>query len=624
MRKQTKLVAVLSATALLAIGASMTSFAAQGWQEEGGTWVYYNKDGSLATSQWKKSGNNWYWLDSDGTMLTDSLVEEDDDYYYVDANGVMVTNQWVQLDNVDDADEDAPSNWWYYFQGNGKAYTANDSGTTSLKTINGKKYAFTDEGKMLFGWVDVNSTRQTDDSAWKSCDYYMGDEDDGAAAIGWAQIHVIDDDIYWDKKDEENEDQDYWFYFQSNGKKVKYDPSVTAAKASDPEHPMKTKTINGKKYGFDENGRMSFEWTQISSYNNTASVSTASAVANYSYFSDRDNGARVSKGWFKTVPDEDISYNDSQDDEERWYYAYSVGKICHSEFKTINGKRYVFDNSGRMLDGLQAIYTDSYGQIWNRKLDDEDLVKDGTELKNGGSTTLRLIDAAGLEQNGTVPGYGWSGKSGDETVTVADAISYVALSNTTTGKIDGDNFGGKKKPTFGVFYCGDGNDGAIRTSTQTINIEGESYTFYFKKDGDRKGEGVNGKKDNYLYQNGKRVKADKDNKYEAYIFMPSEDSQGYKDIVDNVADYLEYEAAGETLIGGNIYRVQSNETAIKGVMDALKKKKSGDDDTIYLVNTSGSITKGTKSSAKDGNDMYFIVEKGSVVDYRESTKRAVE
>lgn len=615
MRKQTKLVAVLSATALLAIGASMTSFAAQGWQEEGGTWVYYNKDGSMATSQWKKSGNNWYWLDSDGTMLTDSIVEDDDDYYFVDANGVMVTNQWVQVDNVDDNDEDAPSNWWYYFQGNGKAYTANDSGTTSLKTINGKKYAFTDEGKMLFGWVDENSTRQTDDSAWKSCDYYMGDEDDGAAAIGWAQIHVIDDDLYWDKKDEENEDQDYWFYFQSNGKKVKFDVTTSS---SNLEHPIKTKTINGKKYGFDENGRMTFEWTQISSYNNTASVSTASAVGNYNYFNDRDNGARVSKGWFKTVPDAAVSYKDNDDDEERWYYAYSVGKICHSEFKSINGKRYVFDNSGRMLDGLQAIYTDSYGQVWNRKLDDEDLVKDGTELKYGGSTTLRLIDAAGLEQNGTVPGYGWDGgMKGDETVTIADAIEYVA--NSTSANIDGDKFGGTKKPTFGVFYCGDGEDGAIRTSTQNVTIEGESYTFYFKKDGDRKGLGINGKKDNYLYQNGKRVKADKDNKYEAYLFAPK-DTNALNALKNQAADILDYEADGTTLIGGNIYKVQSNADAITKAKDVLKVAGSSDDKNIYLVNTSGSITKGTKSSAKDGNDMYFIVKGGSVDAYQESTK----
>ena len=44
MRKQTKLVAVLSTAALLAIGASMTSFAAVGWAEEDGTWVSSNRD----------------------------------------------------------------------------------------------------------------------------------------------------------------------------------------------------------------------------------------------------------------------------------------------------------------------------------------------------------------------------------------------------------------------------------------------------------------------------------------------------------------------------------------------------------------------------------------------------
>ena len=50
MRKQTKLVAVLSATALLAIGASMTSFAATAhWEQEGEDWVYLDKDGDKVT-----------------------------------------------------------------------------------------------------------------------------------------------------------------------------------------------------------------------------------------------------------------------------------------------------------------------------------------------------------------------------------------------------------------------------------------------------------------------------------------------------------------------------------------------------------------------------------------------
>ena len=80
MRKQTKLVAVLSTAALLAIGASMTSFAATGWVEEDGTWVYYNRDEERATEEWKKSGDNWFWLDDNGEMAVDQLIEDDDGY----------------------------------------------------------------------------------------------------------------------------------------------------------------------------------------------------------------------------------------------------------------------------------------------------------------------------------------------------------------------------------------------------------------------------------------------------------------------------------------------------------------------------------------------------------------
>ena len=89
MKKQTKLVAVLSTAALLAIGACMTSFAATGWAEEDGTWVYYDRNGDKVTDKWAKSGNNWYYLDSNGEMAVDQLIEDGDNYYYVDVNGVM-------------------------------------------------------------------------------------------------------------------------------------------------------------------------------------------------------------------------------------------------------------------------------------------------------------------------------------------------------------------------------------------------------------------------------------------------------------------------------------------------------------------------------------------------------
>ena len=49
----------------------------------------------------------------------------------------------------------------------------------------------------------------------------------------------------------DDEDQSRWFYFQSNGKKVQ-------AKDGDLQ---KSKTINGKKYEFDQYGAMTAEWS---------------------------------------------------------------------------------------------------------------------------------------------------------------------------------------------------------------------------------------------------------------------------------------------------------------------------------------------------------------------------
>ena len=58
MRKQTKLVAVLSAAALLALGASMTSFAA-GWEkDEDGIWHEQQQDDADGCGYEKHEGRN--------------------------------------------------------------------------------------------------------------------------------------------------------------------------------------------------------------------------------------------------------------------------------------------------------------------------------------------------------------------------------------------------------------------------------------------------------------------------------------------------------------------------------------------------------------------------------------
>ena len=357
MRKQTKLVAVLSTAALLAIGASMTSFAATGWVEEDGTWVYYDRDEERATEEWKKSGDNWFWLDDNGEMAVDQLIEDDDDYYYVNESGAMVTNQWVAIENEDAGEEDEPDYYWYYFQANGKAYKRSDSASESsisAKTINGKKYAFDEEGRMFYGWVS-DGERQTDDDAWRDSDYYFGDENDGAMAQGWVQISIVDDeyeddlqpgDEYWD------EDQDRWFYFQTSGKKVR----------ADNDGELEEKTINGQKYGFDYEGRMIASWfsedvergsTSTASEDSTASTAeVAEFTRGFKYFSDPEDGARYTRGWFKVVPGYYLEEDEYNDGDDYWYYADGNGELYANEIKTIKGKKYAFNENGRMLDGL--------------------------------------------------------------------------------------------------------------------------------------------------------------------------------------------------------------------------------------------------------------------------------
>ena len=549
MRKQTKLVAVLSTAALLAIGASMTSFAAQGWAEEDGTWVYYDSSNDRVTEEWKKSGDNWYWLDDNGEMAVDMLVEDDDDYYYVDANGVMVTNQWVAIENEDAGEEDEPDHYWYYFQANGKAYTRSDNASedsVSAKTINGKKYAFDEEGRMLYGWVS-GGERQTDDDAWKESLYYFGDEDDGAMSLGWRQISIVDDeyedlqpgDEYWD------EDQDRWFYFQTSGKKVAAD--------SDDGDTLKTKTINGRKYGFDEYGRRIADWfTETASYS-TATQGVASYTSSFMYFSTPEDGARATKGWFKVVPGYYLHEDKYNDGDDYWYYADGDGEIYSNVIKTIKGKKYAFDNYGRMIDGLVFLQMATE----NGKVDSSEI-------------------AQKFADDGDIP-YDTEDAFDDFVVHYAPQIS--------SGEIRS-------------FYFGDSDDGAMKTGRQTVEIDGDSFTFKFKDSSSSKGAGINGIDDHKLYSAGKLIEADSDDKYQVVIY--SEDEDGIVTMEKMDTDDFLTEYCHELEAGDKDYDEDATTWNVNDDIDSSVK--------LYLVNTSGSMVK-NKSAAKDGEDYKFNVKK---------------
>ncbi len=279
MRKQTKLVAVLSAAALLAIGASMTSFAASGWAQEDGTWVYLDSSGDRVYDTWKKSGSSYFYLNEDGEMATNAIIEDGDNKYYVDASGARVTNQWISMENEDDetvGDNDDISTLWFYFGSSGKAYT------DAVKTIDGKKYIFDDNGYMLSGWQTYGEDNDL---------YYLGDENEGWAYTGW-QFLELDEDIEDDDYDDEE-----WFYFKpSNGK----------------AYVNSRKYISGKYYTFDENGVMQDKWV----------VGTPGAPASEDSARYREENGAQETGWIYAYPIDDP---DEEGDDQYWFYLDSKG-----------------------------------------------------------------------------------------------------------------------------------------------------------------------------------------------------------------------------------------------------------------------------------------------------------
>ena len=398
MKKQTQMLAVLSAAAFMAIlpsflGQPQTVYAAEcGWTEEDGSMVYYDEDGELLTDTWRKEGNDWIYLNEDGYISKNQKIDE----YYVDADGKMVKNAWVELANEEDPDSpEAPASFWYYFDENGKSITSN-----WLKQ-NEKWYYFDESGHMLTGKVNI-------DGSW----YYLGAENDGTMKTGWVQL----------KENASTPDsEEGWYYFTKNGKMIEtqYD-----------------RKIDGNYYTFID-GKMQTGWVEMPKTETSAEVSAETAsdsnadaavptIADFQYYGAEGDGKRAS-GWHTIEGIEGI-----HDMDETFTFYFRGGKALHSEkdgnqLFTVNGKKYAFNELGEMQTGRQIV-------------------------------------------------------------------------NLADGEIAN-------------FYFGE--DGVMKTGKQSIYNEetGENDTWFFYTEGDRRGQGYHGLRDNTLYVYGKRQEATSDQKY---------------------------------------------------------------------------------------------------------------
>ncbi|SEA26542.1 hypothetical protein SAMN05216349_10816 [Oribacterium sp. KHPX15] len=221
----------------------LTSYA-EGWKNTSGVWQWIKDDGTVATDTWKSANGYWFYLDSNGNISKNQLIAEENadgiDYFYVDSNGALLRDSWkaIPIDQSEKKNYKAQY-FMYYFGNDGKAYKSGKTFTEEdIKTIEGKKYAFDKNGRMLYGWIDSTDVKQQDyDSiAWVFSDYYFGEWNDCYLREGWIQLPV------YERK--AGTTREYWFYFDSNGKKIK----------------SKTKIIDDYYYAFDDDGHMSRSW----------------------------------------------------------------------------------------------------------------------------------------------------------------------------------------------------------------------------------------------------------------------------------------------------------------------------------------------------------------------------
>lgn len=350
MKNQTKLMAVLSAAAIMAAaapnvmtfdGAGTALAADKGWAEEEGSWYYYDEDGYRETSTWKKKGGDWFYLDENGEVAVSQRIDE----YFVNAEGRMVKNQWVSADDDEEYDSpDSPNvSNWNYFGKDGKIVMS------KWLTLNGKTYYFDDEGSMQTGLVEI------DDSV-----YYLGDENDGARKTGW----ILLEDMTQDTDHEE-----IWCYFDDNGKMIMN---------------QLDRRINNNYYTFID-GQMQTGWVNVveagfvtkpeAATDSDASADTVS-LADFRYYDENEGGKRAA-GWYTIEGAPGIS-----EDDDTYTFFFKNGTAYHSskpglEIFTINSQRYAFNERGEMQTGLQSI--EEKGKTANYYFNDNGIMQTGKQ-----------------------------------------------------------------------------------------------------------------------------------------------------------------------------------------------------------------------------------------------------
>ena len=373
MRKQTKIAAVVSAAALLALGASMTSFAASKgtWMMVDGEWYCYDKNGDAYENTFCSSNGKEYYVGEDGQLVRSAWVEYDGNYYFVNSSGAKITNDWRLTAPYDD---DSADEEWYYFKSNGKR------AENEKITYKSKSYYFDSDGKMLTGWVTYDSNAVDEANDFVDGKTFYCDETGARLEKNW--VYSVEPGV----EDDDADADEYWYYFKSSGK----------------AQIGKGTNIKGQTYLFDNEGRMQTGWVALTAstssnakeYLEIGGEDSTAKLSDYTdvYFcGDEDDGHAKKNKWYKTWRPEDFDDED-EDNDEFWYWIDKNGKVyipteaasgsnatgykykledaalaqqkvsgSYESFeitkKKVNSKDYFFNNDGEMLSQFIEVVT---------------------------------------------------------------------------------------------------------------------------------------------------------------------------------------------------------------------------------------------------------------------------
>ena len=311
MRKQTKIAAVVSAAALLALGASITSFAAAKgtWMMVDGEWYCYDKNGEAYENKFCSSNGKEYYVGEDGQLVRSSWVDgTNGEYYFVNSSGAKITNDWRLTTPYDD---DSADEEWYYFKADGKM------ATNTKIAYKGKTYFFDAAGKMLTGWVTADGTQvaNEENSINKDYTYYCGED---GARLEKAWIYTTEPTT----EDAEADADENWYYLKSNGN------PVVNKKQNNPK---------GQSYIFDEQGVMLYGWVAKLATNSDAAYEKidkegtknelGSSEYEKIYFCGGEDDGHVKKNkWIKTWRPEN-TYDEDEDEDMYWYWIKNNGEV---------------------------------------------------------------------------------------------------------------------------------------------------------------------------------------------------------------------------------------------------------------------------------------------------------